>query len=119
MGFYIFISVFILLLVMISVTKKGRSVENINAVCSEANDEYSSVLVSVAFFISMCFLCIITGARSINIGNDTSNYVEYFLHISEFGVNKKFQIELGYQYFCLLISKISDNPHVFLAIYSI
>ena len=52
---------------------------------------------------------VITAFRSSNIGNDTPTYLNYFTRINLWGINKDFAIEIGYQYYCLIIGKITTS----------
>lgn len=71
--------------------------------------------ITLAFLLFLWFL---TAFRGNTIGNDTNNYIYYFKEISKYGVDKAHRIEMGYQYFCLFISKINANPQFFLVISS-
>ena len=69
---------------------------------------------AICIFLLFIFWAL-TAFRSINIGNDTKNYVGVFNTISQRGLIPNFYMERGYQYINLLISKIfGSNPHIFL-----
>lgn len=70
----------------------------------------------IIFFIGMCVLFVLTGFRSENIGNDTRNYIYYFNYFMEYGVDSSTNIEIGYQFYCYIIGKVTNDPHVFLII---
>lgn len=61
------------------------------------------------FFVVLLFLWVLTAFRSSNIGNDTPTYLNYFTRINLWGINKDFAIEIGYQYYCLIIGKITTS----------
>lgn len=73
-------------------------------------------------FHNFLFTCLIllfwflTAFRAANIGNDTKAYLDYYKHIAIVGISKNLRIETGYQYFCLLLSKITRNPYFLLVI---
>jgi hypothetical protein len=71
---------------------------------------------TIVLFLVICFWSL-TAFRSINIGNDTSGYVRIFKEIVIYGLGANSRIEIGYRYLCLLFSKISADPHIFLIIY--
>ena len=68
------------------------------------------------------FICLIftfwflTAFRGSSIGNDTPPYLYFYREIVKSGINKSWQIELGYQYFCLLLSKINPSPQFLLIV---
>ena len=69
------------------------------------------------FFISLIFLFwFLTAFRGDSIGNDTIHYLSYYKQIAKSGIDTNFQIELGYQYFCLLLSKLNPDPSFILII---
>ncbi len=70
----------------------------------------------IVFILFILLLFALTGYRAVEIGNDTIQYVNYFESIEEKGVNSEYEIEMGYQYLCLFISKISSDPHVMLIV---
>ncbi len=84
-----------------------------NLLSAKFGYEHGYNLFILFFLILMWFF---TAFRGINIGNDTANYVKYFNSINSGGVDSGYVIELGYQYLNLLISYITDDPHVFLII---
>ena len=65
-------------------------------------------------FVMMAFLCFLTAFRSENIGNDTAPYVYFFDVIAEEGIVDWLDFEIGYQYLCLIFSKIANDAHLFL-----
>lgn len=80
------------------------------------NKEILVERIFVAF--GFLFLWFLTAFRSINIGNDTITYCKYFDRINTYGVNPNYAIELGFQEFILLISKFTDDSHIFLILIS-
>lgn len=116
MGLYIFIVVSLFLFVLLS-AKKNATYVTTNGEISFTPKENYNFLIKILFLAYMIFFCILTGFRAPEIGNDTENYIGYFNIISLYdSVNEHFSIELGYQYFCLVISKFTDSPHIFLII---
>ncbi|MBE6533646.1 MAG: EpsG family protein [Ruminococcaceae bacterium] len=71
------------------------------------------------FFLALALLCFLTGARALNIGNDTENYAFFFNKISRVGVTDSLTIEKGYQWFCLIVSKFVDTAHGFFMVVAI
>ena len=73
-------------------------------------------MFSAAF--AMLGLFLLTALRAHNIGNDTNNYVKLFENIAGSGkINiSTSRFEIGFQIYCLLISKITDSPQLFLGI---
>ncbi len=62
-------------------------------------------------FISLILLFwFLTAFRGRSIGNDTKIYLMYYERIATSGVDANLQLELGYQYFCLFLSKINPDP---------
>lgn len=68
------------------------------------------------FFSCLFVLWLLTAFRASDIGNDTTVYLDYYKSIADYGVNSTFAIELGYQYFCLILSRISINPYFLLIV---
>ena len=70
----------------------------------------------ILFCLVVVFLWFLTAFRSRNIGNDTIPYLNYFVRIKQSGVNKNYAIELGYQYYCLILGKITQNENAILIV---
>ena len=70
----------------------------------------------ILFCIIIVFLWFLTAFRSRNIGNDTQTYLNYFLKINQVGINKKYPIEIGYQYYCLILGRITQNENAILIV---
>lgn len=58
------------------------------------------------FFSSILFgvMCVLTALRGISVGNDTQSYLFLFDVFAQKGIIKNFNIEYGYQLFCVIIS---------------
>lgn len=68
------------------------------------------------FIALMAWFWFLTAFRSDSIGNDTNTYLNYYNYIARNGVDSRLHIELGYQYFCLGLSKIDLNPYFLLIV---
>lgn len=68
----------------------------------------------VFFCLIIVFLWGLTAFRSRNIGNDTIPYLNYFTEIKKYGINRNYAIEIGYQYYCLFIGKITHHENAIL-----
>ena len=76
-----------------------------------------STSIYILLFIGVLFsFWFLTAFRGDSIGNDTVHYLNYYRWIADRGVNPDIQIEMGYQYFCLALSKISSDPFSLLLI---
>lgn len=116
MGLYLFIA-FLLLFGLCAELSAKRKRAQITAENSLLPRENRRTRFQTLFFVAVLFtLWFLTAFRSPNMGNDTKNYVGYFNSISAFGTNPNFYIEMGYQIFNLIVSKISTDPHFFLAV---
>lgn len=80
--------------------------------------KFSKSIYSFLFFLLMLLFWFLTAFRGESIGNDTTTYLGYYKTIADSGVNSSFAIDLGYQYFCLFLSKISLNPYFLLIVCS-
>lgn len=69
-------------------------------------------LTGVIVILLMGLLCYLTANRSIEIGNDTANYAKYFLILRE-GMDFSISFEPGFQLYCFLVGRFTDDPHVF------
>lgn len=85
-----------------------------NSTCAPKNEFIS--IERMFFFLFLLLFTFLTAMRSANIGNDTQNYVTTYRYICKYGLNSEVPFEIGYQLFCVLVSKISTDPHVFLII---
>ena len=116
MALYICIAIFLIAGLLLEFTAK-RKKATVTKENSRVKKENKHTGYQVLFFLVVIFvLWFLTAFRAANIGNDTISYIGYFRSIATFGVNSKFVIEMGYQYFCLLVSKISLNPYFFLGV---
>lgn len=114
MALYICIAIFLIAGLLLEFTAK-RKKATVTKENSRAKKENKHTGYQVLFFLVVIFvLWFLTAFRSYRIGNDTANYIGYFRSIATFGINPKFDIEMGYQVLNLLVSKISLNPYFFL-----
>lgn len=72
-------------------------------------------LVFVLFLMLFAFL---TAMRAREIGNDTQTYVYCFEQVCKHGLNAGLYFENGYNLFVYGISRLTNNPHIFLIITS-
>lgn len=70
------------------------------------------ILIALLVVFGMWYL---TANRAIGIGQDTANYVDYFLYFSD-DPNASSRIEFAYRYYCFFVAQITDDPHMFLFI---
>lgn len=63
------------------------------------------------FVVILLVLWFLTAFRDESIGNDSKTYIGYYEEIAKYGINTGYAIEVGYQIYCLLLSKISTNPY--------
>lgn len=115
---YVIISIWVFILVCYG-AYGGRALEVANAYDSvhlSPRAELYRKKCNWLAFLTLFVLWGLTAFRAIDIGNDTDVYVEIFKIIARDGVNLTSRYELGYQYLCLLVSKISLEPHFFLAV---
>lgn len=73
---------------------------------------------NIYLLASMCFLCIMTGLRRYDIGNDTGAYFNFFDNIANGLYETDERIEAGFRYLTLLISNISHDYTIYLLITS-
>lgn len=75
-----------------------------------------------AFFLTVLFLALVAGCRSMDVGHDTYNYSNIFARIADYSLgtmleqNSYSSMEQGYVWLCWLFSKISDNFSHFLIV---
>lgn len=107
------VMLFVLIVASMYQTAKVTVTKNNNF--SETNLFYNKILFCCIIFV----LCFLTAFRCRNIGNDTPTYLMYFARIKQFGTNKNYAIELGYQYYCLFLGKLTNNENAILIITAI
>ncbi|MCI9480694.1 MAG: EpsG family protein [Lachnospiraceae bacterium] len=73
----------------------------------------------VLFHIVFITLLFLTAFRGSTIGNDTISYLQLFKNIVTQGILTASRYEKGFQYFCLLVGKISTNPQAVIIVSSI
>lgn len=70
--------------------------------------------------ITFVFFCVLTGMRAESVGNDTHVYLDLYSYIYRNGIDTNIFLELGYQYYNLIIAKIfNGNQQAFLMVTSI
>lgn len=114
MVLYICIIFVLLGALAISVTDCGDNWE----LKSKRRFVYSRSIYGFLFILLMALFWFLTAFRGDSIGNDTRTYLNYYEEIAKHGINANWHIEIGYQYFCLLLSKISPNPYFLLIVCS-
>ena len=66
-----------------------------------------------------CFMlvgmCILTAFRSLDIGNDTATYASIYTQIAVGGIGIFSSVELGFQYFCWILSRFFGEPDIMFA----
>lgn len=79
-------------------------------------DKLKKIWIIIIFFI----LTVISAIRSVNVGVDTIQYYDAFKKISLLSFNQSMntRYEIGFFYLVKLISCITSNPQIFLAIIS-
>lgn len=114
MRLYLGIVFVILIVLALSITKDAKN-ENKGKLLKSKDALVNDLLpIRAIFVIIMGFFWFLTAFRAYNIGNDTHSYVRVFNNIAKDGIISNLYMEIGFQYFCLLISKISSNPRFFL-----
>ncbi len=106
MALYICITLFLLLSLFISLSSCSVGY-NLQA---KRRFYFSKQIINFLFFALIFLFWFLTAFRGDSIGNDTRPYIGYYKVIANGGINPNFDIELGYQYFCLFLSKISPDP---------
>lgn len=109
--YIILISALFVVLVM-STTDCGNN-EELKAKQKIIFSRHTYLCIFVFFILLFWFL---TAFRDSSIGNDTMQYLNYYNSIAKYGVNSNYSIEMGYQYFCLFLSKITPNPYFLLIV---
>lgn len=66
--------------------------------------------------LSFLVLWYLTAFRSNKIGNDTQNYIYYFNAFERNGFDLAGKVEIGYQFFNILVGLFSDDPHIFIIV---
>lgn len=69
------------------------------------------------FYIGSFFFLALFAFRGENVGGDTYEYCRYFMgeHSSTYGVlGENENIEIGFQWFCMLMNRISNTPFFFI-----
>lgn len=107
MWLYICIIIVLFVSLVISIADCGNNTE------LQVNKRFriNSSVYNILFLCLIFLFWFLTAFRGQSIGNDTENYLGFYKEIAKNGVNKEaLQIEIVYQYLCLILSKISANP---------
>lgn len=115
MGLYIVICCWMFFLALLGYDKEIIAEKSLNV--QKWKLSFNSLYMLLGWG-TLTFLWFLTAFRSVNMGNDTGNYVKEFLAVVRGGVNQSSYMEIGYQILNVLVGKISKDPHVFLIIYS-
>lgn len=112
MQLYVVLTAALFIVLALSITDCGNNVElKVKQKIVFSNSLY---IIVFAFFILLFWF--LTAFRGSYIGNDTEAYLNYYKSIAHYGVNSNYAIEMGYQYFCLFLSKITPNPYFLLIV---
>ncbi len=71
---------------------------------------------NVIAFALILILWALTAFRASNIGNDTNNYIKYFIDINSTGISSEYRIEYGFQALCLFVGLFTEDPQMFLIV---
>ena len=112
---YLLLCIWIVLTLSIFTPKKSYIVAGQLIRVNPVNRQLERFVVVFTVLI----LCVLTGFRSFEIGNDTYNYVYYFNFTAEEGITKDLRFEFGYQLYSFLLSKISSNAQILLVVSAI
>ena len=115
MTLFIIISLILLIIAYLGSNRLSKSSNSMY----ETKKKHTVVLSieKTVCLLLLFFFWLLTAFRSINIGNDTRNYISVFNSIARQGILPTFYMEIGYQYINLIISKIfGSDPHVFLIV---
>lgn len=110
---YIFLSLIALCFALYG-TRKTCSVSCNSTIICKQKFRYEDLIVFLFFLL----LWIMTAFRAKQIGNDTLRYIDFFKnHITSSFVPSG-RTEIGFQFLCFAIGRLSMNPHVFLIVCS-
>ena len=116
MGLYLSIAFFLLfgLCAELATKRKRASITLENSTLPRENKR---TRLQILFFLAvMLILWFLTAYRSADMGNDTKNYIGYFNFFKNYGLSSNSRIEIGYQIFNIIVSKISKDPYFFLGV---
>lgn len=112
---YLFIVAFLLITLIneVRVDEKNRAlIVNRGIGSSRKNNQLPLYII---FFV---IFWILVSFRSVHIGNDTEEYVAIYKYFINRGIQFDSRYEIGFQYYCLLLGKISENPQFFIIVSS-
>ena len=112
MQLYIILTVVLFVALALSTTDCGNNV----GLRAKQKILFSQSIYKWIFFLLILLFWFLTAFRGSSIGNDTVQYLNYYKQIAKYGINKNWSIELGYQYFCLLLSKLNSDPYFILIV---
>ena len=110
MQLYIILTVVLFMALALSTTDCSNNVE----LRAKQKILFSQSIYKWIFILLILLFWFLTAFRGASIGNDTSAYLRYYKQIESYGVNSELSIELGFQYLCLFLSKITPNPYFLL-----
>ena len=110
MQLYIFLTVFLFMVLILSTTDCGNNM----GLRAKQKILFSKSIYNLFFVLLISFFWFLTAFRGSNIGNDTSTYLWYSQLIQNHGINPELAIEVGFQYFCLFLSKITPDSYFLL-----
>lgn len=109
---YIAIAIALFFILIVASTYQSKEIYVTNGKCINPKRSDEKIL----FCLIIIFLWVLTAFRGRNIGNDTITYLNYLNKIKQSGLNKNYDIELGYQLYCLIIGKITKNENAILIV---
>lgn len=94
------------------------AIQHISTRRNEINYEKKNTVALTFFF---CVLTLLVALRHKSVGNDTANYIFYFKSFAKMDWETlgRISIEVGYSYFNKLVSFVSTEPQVFLAVVAV
>lgn len=110
MVLYLCISTVLFITLLISITDR-RSNDELK---KERGFCLSKPVYNCIFICLILTFWFLTAFRGSRIGNDTISYLYFYEQIAIDGIDTNLQMELGYQYFCLILSKINPDPYFLL-----
>lgn len=84
------------------------------------NHKWFDGKVMLSAFALYLTLFVLTAFRNHTVGNDTHVYIKIFNNIAVNGVGGySTRIEIGFKYYCYILSKVSKNPQILLIVTAI
>lgn len=114
---YFGIVIFLMIMLFLSTAKEEKEISGMLKGDKLSRDakNYKNFSI-IVLFCCLFFFWFLTAFRASEIGNDTTSYIGYFYTLNKYGINENLHIELGYQYFNLLIGAIYNDAQFFLVV---